>query len=296
MFFKQSGVGLNGGRCELDFKAGYWDSDEYVASPALWELRRLLDTLGHSGQRPVRDWLRNQMPVLESMLEGTGLCIEEELISSRRSLISRGGPPEAWPVRARDEYLVSGKGLLLILGVSLRYKKGELKRVCEATLEVLLETLVPDDFFDDVGIKFIFENPAAMMGSTCNHAVDETGTCEHIRLAYGAILAARRAPVARRIAAMLSKIFQAPLQCDSLGAWLGDIIAALGCAISEQLVATSSNSGLDATPVQGPKRRRRMDEDLRMAMCDVRLGFGRRLAKARTCRDPPLEEQIPGRL
>lgn len=254
----------------MDFKATIFEDAENDDAEVVWELRRLLASLGHTGQKPIRDWTRKQLPMLEAVLHGTGLEIGPELVPSRKSLISRGIDMDEWPAKVRDEWGITGRGMLLTLCASMLYKRGEHKRSCEAVLETLLEALVSVQLLDDPGLKLFFENPVMKEGSVCDIGIDEVGTCEHIRDAYMAVQSAQTAPKPRRLAKLFQLIFAKPCRCDSVGAWLDDIFRSVSLMIAEAASEADSSNALEATAVFGPKRRRRMDEDMRVAMCDVR--------------------------
>lgn len=272
-YFHRVGLDEHGGTVTLAWKASAWGADGHTF--LAWELRRVLESLSYSSSNPIKDFKNHTFPLIAEHLRKMGVeSVEDDLIPSRKSMRAKGVKEEDWPAFVRDEWGVSTGGLLLILCGCLMVRRGKHKVRSAAVLLLFLEAVLPADCCSQDDVSECVAS-LEMTPAMCDGQAQGADICHHVEFVHQVLSSKASGCQQSALAKILIDIAQGPCLCPSVGAWLSDFISVVGKMLLSILEDTCSDDPLNAQDLRGKKRRRRMDEDMKLAVCEKLHSSGR---------------------
>jgi hypothetical protein len=233
---------------------GQWKASE-ASGRVFWELRRVVDTLGL--RTKLCKLVSTQGHLWKEALEAAGFAWDSHVKASRHAAQASASATDAL---VRDEYGITTEALLMILLFWTGFQRDP--GPPRAVLRTFLRRALPEAQPAQLCFRSIPESCFSM----CRAGVVEGSPyCSHCRQ----YLAACTGHASMHWhAESLLQLFVFSGGCSALARWLGCLVAQFAALVVAHLDMFTTTDALKASHLQGPSKKRRIDEDFKQVVSE----------------------------
>lgn len=252
-----------GGRISVTLKASIFSDCEVV-----WELRLVLDALGVKVQEAVKYARRHKLSAVQAVCESMGYPYENALIYSRKAALAAGvdfNDPEASKY-IQQEWSLKTADLVMFLVLLVKCSAGRKKALAQAVWRFFCSNCLPPTC---AGLR-CFADARMADGVECSEG-PAAPVCSHISRIQDILSMStpdEHNTPQDMCASVLEEVVAGDLACPHVGRWFQGFVSDLLTPIRMHLPVAGQNNALKASPCYGPRKKRRMDEDMKKAIVE----------------------------